>query len=54
MALTPLPAEFEMEEHEHGHEEETSKDFMPILLVALIAIPIIWYSVHKKREVTVQ
>ncbi len=54
VALTPLPAEFEMEEHEHGHEEETSKDFIPILLVALIAIPIIWYSVHKKREVTVQ
>jgi len=52
VALTPLPAEFEMEEHEH--EEETSKDYIPILLVALIAIPIIWYSVHRKREVTVQ
>lgn len=52
VALTPLPAEFEMEEHEH--DEETSKDYIPILLVALIAIPIIWYSVHRKREVTVQ
>ena len=54
VALTPLPAEFEMEEHEHEHDEETSKDYIPILLVALIAIPIIWYSVHRKREVTVQ
>ncbi len=54
VALTPLPAEFEMEEHEHEREEETSKDYIPILLVALIAIPIIWYSVHRKREVTVQ
>ena len=52
VALTPIPAEFEMQEH--GHESETSKYFIPILLVALIAIPIIWYSVHKKREVTVQ
>jgi len=54
VALTPLPAEFEMEEHEHEHDEETSKDYIPILLVALIATPIIWYSVHRKREVTVQ
>lgn len=54
VALTPLPAEFEMEEHEHEPDEETSKDYIPILLVALIAIPIIWYSVHRKREVTVQ
>jgi len=52
VALTPIPAEFEMQEH--GHEAETSKFYIPILLVALIATPIIWYSVHKKREVTVQ
>ncbi len=51
VALTSLPAEFEMEEHEHEQEEETSKDYISILLVALMAIPIIWYLVRRKKEV---
>lgn len=48
---TPIPAEFEMDEHEHEHEEETSKDYIPVLLIGLVTIPIIWYSINKKREV---
>jgi cytochrome c-type biogenesis protein len=51
--MTPIPAEFEMDEHEHEHEDGTSKDYIPILLVSLIAVPIIWYVIHKKREMTV-
>jgi len=51
---TPIPAEFGMDEHEHGHEDQVSKDYIPILLVILIAVPIIWYSIHRKREVPVQ
>jgi len=51
---TPIPAEFGMDEHEHGHEDQVSKDYIPILLVILIAVPIIWYSIHRKREVSVQ
>ncbi len=47
--ITPIPAEFGMDEHEH--EEEASNDYIPILLVGLIAVPIIWYSINKKREV---
>ncbi len=48
--LTPIPAEFEMDEHEHEHGEETSKEYIPILLLSLIIVPIIWYKI-KKREV---
>ena len=47
--LTPIPAEFEMDEHEH--KGEASTDYIPILLVSLIAVPIIWYYINKKREV---
>jgi len=49
---TPIPAEFGMDEH--GHEDQVSNDYIPILLVILIAVPIIWYSIHRKREVPVQ
>jgi len=52
--LTPIPSEFEMDEHEHEHEEEISQEYIPYLLVSLIAIPIIWYSISRKREATVQ
>jgi len=51
--LTPLPAEFEMDEHEHEGDGEVSQGYIPILLVSLIAIPIIWYLVQRKREVVV-
>jgi len=51
---TPIPAEFEMDEHEHEHEEETSKDYLPVLLASLVVIPIIWYTINKKREAVTQ
>jgi cytochrome c-type biogenesis protein len=47
---TPIPAEFEMDEHEHEHEDEISKDYLPVLLTSLVVIPIIWYTINKKRE----
>ena len=52
--LTPIPAEFGMDEHEHEDEDEISKDYIPILLVSLIAVPIIWYSIRRKREAVAQ
>ncbi len=52
--LTPIPAEFGMDEHEHEQEDEISKDYIPILLVSLIAVPIIWYSIRRKREAVAQ
>jgi len=54
IALTPIPAEFGMDEHEHEQEDEISKDYIPILLVSLIAVPIIWYSIRRKREAVAQ
>lgn len=48
--LTPIPAEFMMDEHEHEHEEQVSKDYIPIILGSLIVVPIIWYFVKKKKE----
>ncbi|MCH6571824.1 MAG: cytochrome C biogenesis protein, partial [Thaumarchaeota archaeon] len=49
--LTPIPAEFEMDMHEHGVEEYLSKTIMPIILFVLIAVPMIWYSIQRKRKV---
>jgi len=48
--LTPIPAEFKMDEHDHEREYGVSVDYIPILLVSLISIPIIWYSIQRKRE----
>lgn len=51
--LTPFPAEFAMDEHEHeyGVEEDFSKTVMPIILFVLIAVPMIWYSIQRKRKI---
>ena len=48
--LTPIPGEFMMDEHEHEHEDQVSKDYMPIILGSLITVPIIWYFVKRKKE----
>ena len=50
--ITPIPGEFGMDEHEHEYEEEVLKNYIPIILVSLIVVPIIWYFINKKREVT--
>jgi len=48
--MTPIPAEFEMEEH--GHENvENFKNFYGVLLAALITSPIFVLSVRRLREV---
>ncbi len=50
--ITPIPAEFEMDEHEHGHNDvQISKNFFTILLVALITTPIFMLSLRRLREV---
>lgn len=50
---TPIPAEFGMDEREHEHEEEISKDYIPITLALLIAVPVVWYLARKMQEVKV-
>ncbi|HSB50046.1 MAG TPA: cytochrome c biogenesis protein CcdA [Nitrosopumilaceae archaeon] len=48
--ITPIPSEFELEEHGH-EEEEIPMDYVPIVLVGLIIAPIIWYKLRPKKEV---
>jgi cytochrome c-type biogenesis protein len=54
--MTPIPAEFEMDEHAHEHEHEEEnilKNSYPLILLAMIAAPILLYFAKKRREVTV-
>ena len=52
--MTPIPAEFEMDEHDHGHDDvENFKSFYTVLLAALILSPIFVLSVRRLREVSV-
>jgi cytochrome c-type biogenesis protein len=49
--LTPIPAEFEMEEHDHGHADTKKfKIFYTALLVVLVTSPLFVRSVRKIRE----
>jgi cytochrome c-type biogenesis protein len=50
--LTPVPAEFEMPEHEHEEEKIIPEELIPITLATLIVLPIIWYLI-KRRNVQV-
>jgi len=49
--ITPIPAEFEMEEHNHGPDVENFKNFYAVLLAALITTPIFVLSVRRLRKV---
>jgi len=51
VAVTPIPAEFEMDMHEHENDEEISNDYIPILLLTLIIIPIIWHKIRKRKVI---
>jgi cytochrome c-type biogenesis protein len=49
--LTPIPAEFEMEEHDHGHADGRNfKSFYTVLLVVLVTSPLFVSSVRRLRE----
>ncbi len=49
--LTPIPVEFEMEEHDHGHADmENFKSFYTVLLVVLVTSPLFIRSVRRIRE----
>lgn len=51
--MTPIPAEYEMDDHEHEHSEsESIKGLYPILVIAMIAIPLIVSKIKNKKEVT--
>jgi cytochrome c-type biogenesis protein len=51
--MTPIPAEFEMDEHDHGHDDvENFKSFYTVLLAMLILSPIFVLSVRRLRKVS--
>jgi len=51
IAVSPISAEFEMEEHEHKDGEDVSNDYIPILLLTLIVVPIIWHKISKRKMI---
>ncbi len=53
IAMTPIPSEFEMDEHDHEHGEsgQDFKTFYLALLAVLILSPLFAHSVRKLREV---
>ena len=50
--VSPLLSEFMMDEHEHEYSEEISKDYIPILLLTLIIVPIIWLKISKRKVIS--
>lgn len=55
VSITNIPPEFHIGQHTHAnmHGYEISKDYVPFILFSLIAVPIVWYAITKKREVIV-
>lgn len=48
---SPTLSEFMMDEHEHEYGEKISKDYIPILLLTLIIVPIIWHKISKRKVI---
>jgi cytochrome c-type biogenesis protein len=55
VSITNIPPEFHICQHTHAnmYGYEISKDYVPFILFSLIAVPIVWYAITKKREVIV-
>ena len=49
--VSPILSEFMMDEHEHEYGEEISNDYVPILLLTLIIVPIIWHKISKRKVI---
>jgi len=49
--VSPILSEFMMDEHEHEYGEGISKDYIPILLLTLIIVPIIWHKISKRKVI---
>jgi len=55
VSITSLPPEFHVGQHMHEniYGYEIPKDYVPIILFGLIAIPVVWYVINKKKEVII-
>jgi len=51
VSITPIPSEFEMGEHEHERQGAMPEELVPLLFTFLIAFPIVWYFIKKKRVI---
>ena len=53
VSITNLPPEFHVGQHVHEniYGYEIPKDYVPFILFGLIAIPVAWYVINKKKEV---
>jgi len=39
--------------HENIYGYETPQEYAPIILFGLIAMPVVWYVINRKREVII-
>ena len=46
---TPIPSEFELEEHGHEEAMHIPEETFPLILGILVAIPVIWYLINKRK-----
>lgn len=55
VSITNIPPEFHIGQHTHAnmYGYEIPNDYVPFILFSLIAIPIVWYKITKKKEVTI-
>jgi cytochrome c-type biogenesis protein len=51
VSTTIIPPEFHVGEHGHDYDATIPQELVPILFVGLIAFPIIWYFIRKKKVV---
>lgn len=51
---TPIPTEFELEEHDHAEAKQIPEQVFPTILSVLVAVPVIWYMIAKRKTKVIQ
>ncbi len=50
VSTTLIPPEFHVGSHEHESQNEIPSELVPVLFLALILFPVVWYFTKKKRD----